>query len=182
MLLKTFAAVDLTAATSSPHVPPHTVDGRNPAPPGMYKTLQIMGTTTNLNWLARFLNHHQYHKKNRPLKPETEPPFHTGRASVTEGGPEKFSVRRHSTATVSQSLRAHAWRIIPVSKWLVNPIISLKKAWSSAICKGSHNPILRGLINHRPLVLTSYKSWDDWRFGARVGGLDSDWVEKDWES
>ena len=27
-----------------------TVDGRNPAPPGMYKTLWIMGKTTNLNW------------------------------------------------------------------------------------------------------------------------------------
>ena len=124
MLLKTFAKVDLTAATSSPHVQPHTVDGRNPKqPPGMYKILQIMEKTTNLNWLARFLNHQHYHKKNRPLKPETEHPFHTGRASVTEGGPEKFSVSRHSTATVSQSLRAHAWRIIPVSKWLANPII-----------------------------------------------------------
>ena len=28
-----------------------TVDGRNPEPPpGMYKTLKIMGLTTNLNW------------------------------------------------------------------------------------------------------------------------------------
>ena len=27
-----------------------TVDGWNPAPPGMYETLQIMGKTTNLNW------------------------------------------------------------------------------------------------------------------------------------
>ena len=27
-----------------------TVDGRNPAPNGMYKTLQIVGQTTNLNW------------------------------------------------------------------------------------------------------------------------------------
>ena len=27
---------------------------RNPAPPGMYKTLKIMGWTTNLNWLAGF--------------------------------------------------------------------------------------------------------------------------------
>ena len=32
-----------------------TVDGRNPAPPGVYKTLQIMGETTNLNRLAVFL-------------------------------------------------------------------------------------------------------------------------------
>jgi len=28
----------------------HTVDVRNPAPPGMYKNLQIMAKTTNLNW------------------------------------------------------------------------------------------------------------------------------------
>ena len=36
--------------------------GRNPKqPPGMYKTLQINGiSTTNLNWLAGFLNHQQY--------------------------------------------------------------------------------------------------------------------------
>ena len=27
-----------------------TVDERNPAPNGMYKTLQIVGQTTNLNW------------------------------------------------------------------------------------------------------------------------------------
>ena len=27
-----------------------TIDGRNPAPAGMYKTQQIMGWTTNLNW------------------------------------------------------------------------------------------------------------------------------------
>ena len=34
---------------------------RNPkAPPGMYKTLWIMGWTTSLNWLAGFLNHQQY--------------------------------------------------------------------------------------------------------------------------
>ena len=40
----------------------HTVDGRNPKqPPGMYKTLWIMGGTTNLNWLAGFLNHQQYY-------------------------------------------------------------------------------------------------------------------------
>jgi len=32
-----------------------TVDGRNPAAPGMHKTLQIRGQTTNLNWLAGFL-------------------------------------------------------------------------------------------------------------------------------
>ena len=31
------------------------VDGRNPAPPGMYENLYIMGQTTNLNWLAGFL-------------------------------------------------------------------------------------------------------------------------------
>ncbi len=28
----------------------NTVDGWNPAPPGMYETLKIMGKTTNLNW------------------------------------------------------------------------------------------------------------------------------------
>ena len=33
----------------------NTVDGRNPAPPGIYKTLYITGLTTNLNWLAGFL-------------------------------------------------------------------------------------------------------------------------------
>ena len=33
----------------------HTVDGRNPAPPRIFKTLKIMGLTTNLNWLAGFL-------------------------------------------------------------------------------------------------------------------------------
>ena len=27
-----------------------TVDGRSPAPPGMYKTFYIVGKTTNLNW------------------------------------------------------------------------------------------------------------------------------------
>ena len=42
------------------------------------------------------------------------------------------------------------WMMIPVSKWLVTIIA---KPWSSAICKGSHNPILRGftitmIINH----------------------------------
>ena len=31
-----------------------SVDGRNPAPPGMYKAMNIMGEPTNLNWLARF--------------------------------------------------------------------------------------------------------------------------------
>ena len=31
-----------------------TVDGRNPAQPGMHETLQIMGSTANLNWLAGF--------------------------------------------------------------------------------------------------------------------------------
>ena len=30
--------------------PLNTVDGRDPAPPGMYETLQLMGSTTNLNW------------------------------------------------------------------------------------------------------------------------------------
>ena len=49
------------------------------------------------------------------------------------------------------------WRIIPVSKWLVTPIY---KPWSSAICKGSHNPILRGQ-QRSPWLLTTYKSWDD---------------------
>ena len=33
----------------------NTVDGYNPAPPDMYKTLQIMGQAPNLNWLAGFL-------------------------------------------------------------------------------------------------------------------------------
>ena len=28
----------------------HTVDGRNPAPPEMYTSLQIMGQTTYINW------------------------------------------------------------------------------------------------------------------------------------
>ena len=37
----------------------NTVDGRNPAPPEIYITLKIMGKTTNLNWLAGFLNHQQ---------------------------------------------------------------------------------------------------------------------------
>ena len=39
----------------------HTADGRNPPPPGMNKTLYInkAGLTTNLNWLAGFLNHQQ---------------------------------------------------------------------------------------------------------------------------
>ena len=32
-----------------------TVDGRNPAPPGMYETLKIMVSTTNLTWLAGLL-------------------------------------------------------------------------------------------------------------------------------
>ena len=40
-----------------------TVDVRNPAPPEMYKTLKIMGSTVNLNWLAGFLNHQQYEGK-----------------------------------------------------------------------------------------------------------------------
>ena len=35
------------------------------------------------------------------------------------------------------------WRIIPVSKWLVNPICIVRH--EKAIWKGSHNPILRGL-------------------------------------
>ena len=34
-----------------------TVDGRNLAPPDKYETL-----STNLNWLAGFLNHQQYGK------------------------------------------------------------------------------------------------------------------------
>ena len=33
----------------------NTVDGRNPAPPGIHKTLYITRLTTNLNWLAGFL-------------------------------------------------------------------------------------------------------------------------------
>ena len=37
-----------------------TVDGRNPAPPGMYKTLSIMGWTTNLNWWTPDFFHQQY--------------------------------------------------------------------------------------------------------------------------
>ena len=32
-----------------------TVDGWNPAAPGMYKTVKKIGSTTNLNWLAGFL-------------------------------------------------------------------------------------------------------------------------------
>ena len=36
----------------------HTVDGGNPAPPGMLKTLCIMGCSLpTSNWLAGFLNH-----------------------------------------------------------------------------------------------------------------------------
>ena len=44
----------------------HTVDGTNPAPPGMYKTLQLVnnGKNTNLNRLAGFLSINS----NTPLK------------------------------------------------------------------------------------------------------------------
>ena len=39
----------------------HTVHGRtSKQPPGIYKAPQIMGKTTNLNWLAGFLNHQPY--------------------------------------------------------------------------------------------------------------------------
>jgi len=39
----------------------YTVHGRQPKqPPGIHKAPQIMGKTTNLNWLAGFLNHQPY--------------------------------------------------------------------------------------------------------------------------
>ena len=41
--------------TKSLKPPSDTVDGRICAPSRMYKTLQKMGKTTNLNWLAGFL-------------------------------------------------------------------------------------------------------------------------------
>ncbi len=40
-----------------------TVDGRNPAPPGMYKTWYIMGKTTYQ--LVQDFFHQQYHSENR---------------------------------------------------------------------------------------------------------------------
>ena len=54
----------------SANPPVDTVDGRNPAPPGMYKTLQIMGQTT-YELVLGFL-HQQYcqyckHMINKPL-------------------------------------------------------------------------------------------------------------------
>ena len=56
-----------------------------------------------------------------------------------------------------------AWRIIPVSKWLVTLIY---KPWSSPIWKGSHTPILRGptitmVINHLQVMGWS-SNWDPW--------------------
>ncbi len=44
----------LCTYTSSRTSSSTTVDGWNPTPPGMYETLQTMGKTTNLNWLAGF--------------------------------------------------------------------------------------------------------------------------------
>ena len=67
--------VGLPEGTSS-HQQKNTVDGWNLAPPGMYKTLQIMGYTTftNLNWLG-FLNHQQYHNV-QAFKPTNQPRHH----------------------------------------------------------------------------------------------------------
>ena len=36
-----------------------TVDGRNPAPPGMYDTLQIMGGIYHINWFVLDFFHQQ---------------------------------------------------------------------------------------------------------------------------
>ena len=47
------------------------VDGRNPANHlGYMKTSRkIMASTINLNWLAGFLNHHQYHPRSWYIYP-----------------------------------------------------------------------------------------------------------------
>ena len=48
------------------------------------------------------------------------------------------------------------WRIIPVSNWLgSHPFISHKKA----ICTGSHNPILRGLMITMVINHLRYLGW-----------------------
>jgi len=39
----------------------NTVDGQNPAPPGMYKTLKIMGSSSSL--VVQDFFHQQYHGK-----------------------------------------------------------------------------------------------------------------------
>jgi len=47
----------------------------------MYKTLYIMGKTTNLNWLARFfLNHQQYHPS--PITLHEEIPKNSGETAA----------------------------------------------------------------------------------------------------
>ena len=60
-----------------------------------------------------------------------------------------------------------AWRIIPVSKCFVTAIY---KPWSSAIWKGSHNPILRG--QQRSLWLSTTYFILGWSSKWRPGWLD----------
>ena len=56
----------------------NTVDERSPAPPGIHKTLQIMGWTTNLNWLAGFLPSTSYVLSNAPTWIHPKFPFKQG--------------------------------------------------------------------------------------------------------
>ena len=51
---------------------------RSPAPPGIHKTLQIMGWTTNLNWLAGFLPSTSYVLSNAPTWIHPKFPFKQG--------------------------------------------------------------------------------------------------------
>ena len=47
------------------------------------------------------------------------------------------------------------WRIIPFSKWLVTPIYKPFRPFGREVTP------FRGLTNHGPWLLTTYKSWDD---------------------
>ena len=53
----------------------NTVDERSPAPAGIHKTLQIMGWTTNLSWLAGFLPSTSYVIPNSPTWIHPKIPF-----------------------------------------------------------------------------------------------------------
>ncbi len=82
-------------------------------------------------------------------KPHKQPNFPG--CSPTVFYPQLFPQKNNQTRWKNTT-----WRIIPVSNWLgSHPFISHKKA----ICKGSHNPILRGLMITMVINHLRYLGW-----------------------
>ena len=94
-------------------------------------------------------------------------PHPKNKALLRVKGKQWLPLRRPDSILSSEGPGIHwggAWRIIPVSKCFITAIY---KPWSSAIWKGSHNPILRG--QQRSLWLsTTYEfilGWSSkWRY------------------